>query len=296
NAIVHIVRQGETLASIAERYYGEPRFERVLVAENGLTTEGGSAIVVGLRLRIPTVSFHVVRPDETWADLARRYYGAARRAYVLVAANDAQVGRSPDTGAEIVVPYPVRHVARRGETLSQIAKLYYANPNRWGFLRRFNSGLRHSVARGQIVLVPLPTLVLSKTGRELVHKNAGATVLGGQVRAEQSITQGQLPRLGEHVRRGRYAEAVAMASRLLAEPHLTSGQFVQLQRELAVAYVALEREELAVAALRLALEREPGLTLDRVQTSPRVLEAFRKARTRRAQAGPVRQRKQSGVP
>ncbi|MCG8556763.1 MAG: LysM peptidoglycan-binding domain-containing protein, partial [Proteobacteria bacterium] len=47
NAIVHIVRQGETLASIAERYYGEPRFERVLVAENGLTTEGGSAIVVG---------------------------------------------------------------------------------------------------------------------------------------------------------------------------------------------------------------------------------------------------------
>ena len=44
---VHVVRPGETLASIAQRYYGDPRRESVLVAENGLTTQGGAAIVVG---------------------------------------------------------------------------------------------------------------------------------------------------------------------------------------------------------------------------------------------------------
>jgi phosphohistidine swiveling domain-containing protein len=53
--LVHIVRPGETLASIAEMYYGNARRESVLVAENGLTSEGGSSIVVGLRLSVPTV-------------------------------------------------------------------------------------------------------------------------------------------------------------------------------------------------------------------------------------------------
>ena len=34
-AIVHMVKPGETLASIADLYYGDPRRESVLVAENG---------------------------------------------------------------------------------------------------------------------------------------------------------------------------------------------------------------------------------------------------------------------
>ena len=75
SAISHVVRPGDTLASIAERYYGDPRRENVLVAENGLTTEGGSAIVTGLRLSIPTVFYHRVQEGEIWTELARRIYG-----------------------------------------------------------------------------------------------------------------------------------------------------------------------------------------------------------------------------
>ncbi|HJL30768.1 MAG TPA: LysM domain-containing protein, partial [Polyangiaceae bacterium LLY-WYZ-15_(1-7)] len=74
----HVVREGETLASIAERYYGDPRRENVLVAENGLTAQGGSPIEVGLRLQVPYVTYHRVQPGETWQELARRFYGDPR--------------------------------------------------------------------------------------------------------------------------------------------------------------------------------------------------------------------------
>ncbi len=38
-AYLHVVHEGETLASIAQQYYGDPRRELVLVVENGLARE-----------------------------------------------------------------------------------------------------------------------------------------------------------------------------------------------------------------------------------------------------------------
>jgi len=45
-----------------------------------------------------------------------------------------------------------------------------------------------------------------------------------------------------------------------------------------VAYVALERTDLAEASFRVALAMQPNLELDTVRTSPRVLEAFNRAK------------------
>lgn len=279
---VHVVREGETLASIAQRYYGDPRRESVLVAENGLTSQGGSAIVVGLRLRIPSVGYHRVREGDTWRNLAKRFYGSERRVSVLLTANKAKPGSFPDEGAQLVVPYPMRHVASQGDNLAAVADLYYGSRRQARLLRSFNRMRGNRLQRGQIVLVPLADLLLSAEGRARIEALTGGSVEAGQAREVQKLIASQLPLLREHVRAGRFSEAVSLGNRLLGSGELTGNQELSIQRELGSAYVALEREDLAMRAFQRALERQPDLELDSAKTSPRVLRAF--ARAQQAQA------------
>jgi LysM repeat protein len=285
-AYVHVVRDGETLASIAQRYYGDPRRESVLVAENGLTTQGGSAIVVGLRLMIPTVTYHRVSGGETWGQIAERHFGDVRRAYAIIEANPAVEGTQPPDGAELLIPYPLRHVADQRDTLNHVAQAYYGTTDASRTLRRFNGMRSIRLQRGQVILVPLADLVLSEEGRRLVTEATGSAPTGGQVRELQARIGDQLPELLDHVRLGRYTEAVSLGNRLLGSGDLTGNQIVTIQRTLAVAYVALARDDLAVVAFGEALARQPDLELDTRRTSPTVIRAFESARTAAAAAQP----------
>ena len=94
----------------------------------------------------------------------------------------------------------------------------------------------------------------------------------------QDEVESALPELIQQVEQARFAEAVALGNRLLGATSLTSTQAVTIQQELGVAYVALERSDLAEAAFRAALGLQPNLELDTVKTSPRVLEAFNQAK------------------
>jgi LysM repeat protein len=284
---VHVVRAGETLASIAQRYYGDPRRENVLVMENGLNAQGGAAIVVGVRLDIPVVSYHRIAEGETWSQLAERFYGEARRTAALIEANGG-ASAAPDVGAEVLVPYPLRHVAGQHETLSEVAELYSGRAAAAASLRRFNNIRGNRLARGQIILVPLADLVLSEEGRAIVAAADAAPRApeggGGEVRALQARVDAELSALREHVRRGRFTEAVAVGNRLLGAGELTGNQLVTIQRELGTAYVALDRADLAVLAFREVLSRQPDVVFDTIRTSPRVLAALDEAR--RAESAP----------
>jgi LysM repeat protein len=286
-AFVHVVREGETLASIAQRYYGDPRRESVIVAENGLETQGGARIVLGLRLVVPAVTYHRVASGETWGGIAERYYGTPGRAFVIQDANPSVEGGQPPEGAELLVPYPLRHVADQRDTVQRIAQTYYDDAQAARTLRRFNDLRSTRLTRGQVILVPLADLVMSDEGRRIV---AAATPMaappadGGDVRELQERISAELPALLESVRRGRYIEAVALGNRLLGAGELTGNQIVTIQRALAVAYVALDRSDLAIAAFDEALRRQPDLELDSRRTSPTVLAAFEAARRRGVRA------------
>jgi len=274
---VHVVRRGETLASIAQSYYGNAKREQVLVAENGLTDQGGSAIVEGLRLVIPTVRYHRVKAGDSWRDLAQRYYGDGGRVGVLLRANNSKPGSSPDEGAQLIIPYPVRHVVKQGESLLTIAEFYYADRSEVRLIRGFN-GAKGRLTRGHILLIPLFDLVLSPEGQTRLQSSTGQQLELGETRAVQTRINEQVPVLREHIRQGRYAEALALGNQLLGTGQLTGNQELSIQRELATAYVALGRDDLAAVAFGRALDRQPDLELDSVRTSPRVLGALTQAK------------------
>jgi LysM repeat protein len=276
-AFVHIVRPGETLASIAQTYYGNPKRENVLVAENGLTDQGGSAIVEGMRLMLPTVHYYRVKAGDTWRGLAERYYGDAARAPILMKANEAKPGVAPDEGAQLLIPYPVRHVLKQAETLISVAEVYYTNRDDQRLFRTFNLG-KGRLVRGHIVLVPLFDLVLSEEGKARLESATGEHIEMGETRTAQAQIDHELPSLREAVQDGRFVEAVAIGNQLLGSGQLTGYQEISIERELATAYMALAREDLAVQAFSEALKKQPDLELDSVRTSPRVLKALELAK------------------
>src|SRR5688572_6810475 len=82
-AFPHVVAPGETLASIAERYYGRIQQERLLVAANFLDARGGTPIVRGMRLEVPALGHRRIVSGDSWEALAAELLGAPSRADVL---------------------------------------------------------------------------------------------------------------------------------------------------------------------------------------------------------------------
>jgi len=104
HAYIHMVTQGETLAQIALRVYGNPKLETVLVGANSLDAKGGSVIVPGMRLEILAPGHYRVEAGESWAQLALRFLGSDKRAETLAKANQGVSWVPPTEGQEIEIP------------------------------------------------------------------------------------------------------------------------------------------------------------------------------------------------
>jgi len=273
----HAVQEGDTFASIAQRYYADPTREAVLREANRMKSIADETLVPGSWLFVPVVSFYRVEKDETWRSIALRFYGSESRANILIDANDGSRRLQPDEGTELLIPYPLRHVVAPGETLASIARLYMPDSSSsLRRLRQFNAGAR--IERGKVVLVPLVDLRLAGDGRVEASTAFSRAAGGGAAKQAQDAVDVELPKVIRQVEDARFAEAVALGNRLLGSQSLTATQAVTIQRELGAAYVALDRPDLAESAFRAALSLQPNLELDTVRTSPRVLEAFSRAK------------------
>jgi LysM repeat protein len=275
-AFQHIVKPGETLAQIADRFYGDSKLETVLVGANALDVQGGTVIGAGMRLEVPAPGHHTVMQGESWADLAMSWLGASdmARNELLAHANKGVPWVPPVEGQEIEIPAVVTYIAGEGETVNTLAARFWGDPNRGWELNSYNRRQGVTVRRGEVVLVPMPGLRLTEAGRAEARAAAerdGAS--GGMALELQRRADAELPQLLADVRYGRYAEAVARGNRLLGGGALTHPQLAVVHRALLEAYVALDARPSAAAACAAWKSNNPNPVLDPVRVSPKIRAA-----------------------
>ncbi len=280
-AFTHVVQPGETLASIAEKFYGKIQHEKLLVAANALDAQGGSPIVPGMRLEVPTVSYRRVKPGDTWAKLALELLGSARRADVLSGANDSYPWLPPDDAAQIVVPYNLTLILPSADNIVSIAFKFLGNKEKAWVLDYYNGFKGKKLERGDVVLVPLTDLDLTPEGkRAAASSSAGASPseTTGDPRQTQRRVHAELPALIADVRGGRYADAVTRGNRFLAFGELTTSQLAAIHRQLLEAYVALDAPGLATASCNAWRKHDGAARLDANLLSPKIIAACQRGR------------------
>jgi LysM repeat protein len=279
SAFTHVVQQGETLASIAERVYGRIQYERILVAANELDAQGGLGIVPGMRLEIPAVSYRRVRKGDTWASMAQERLGSTKRSDVLAIANGTNPWLPPEEGAEIVVPYNLRLILAAPDTLPQVAYRYLGEAKKAWMLQQYNEWKGIELARGDVLLVPLDDLPLTAEGKAMAAAAVSqqSTEARGDTRSSQRKVASELPALVADVRGGRYVDAIRRGNAFLSLGDLTQPQQAVIHRQLLEAYVALGATGLAAASCEAWRKADPQASLDPSWLSPKILAACRPA-------------------
>lgn len=274
-AFPYVVQRGDTLASIAERFYGRIQHEKILVAANALDAQGGSPIVAGMRLEIPAVAHHKVVKGETWPKLAETWLGAPHRADVFAIANGTSPWLPPEDGAEIAIPYNLQVFVGAGDTIVTVAYEFMGDMNKAWVLDHYNGLKGRKLQRGDVVLVPLTDLALSEEGKRALKR---ASVLAcseglGDQRAIQRKVAAELPALIADVRGGRYVDAVTRGNRFLSTGALTAPQLATVHRQLLEAYAALDAAGLAAQACKDWRALDERAALDPVMMSPKLIAA-----------------------
>lgn len=275
HAFPHVVRRGETLASLAERIYGRVELEQILVAANGLDAGGGIAIVSGMRLEIPALGHHRATASETWASLAESLLGDRDRSDVLATANGSMPWLQPADGQDVVVPYNLRYVVQQGDSTLTIAYRFLGERDKAWMLDRYNHLGQKPVRRGNVVLVPLVSLPLTPEGKA---EAAGASALvraegGGRAYEAQRRVAAELPQLASELRSGRWVNVVQRGNRLLGYGELSKPELAEIQRALTEAYAALDTGGLAETACKAWREADPAAELDPIELSPKLMRA-----------------------
>jgi hypothetical protein len=273
DAFPYVMKKGETLADVASRFYGRVELERVLVPANGLDAESGDRVVAGMRIEVPAVANHTIIRGEAWTELAERFLGSKKRAEALAAANATWPWLPPETGREIIIPFNLRYVVKRGDSTPSIAYRFLEKRDDAFILDRYNDLGGEPVEPGDVILLPISDLALTDEGKRAAKEGLGYLVSEGEGddRDAQDATAESLPALEREVNEGRYVPAIARGSAMLGSGRLTQPEIARIERQLVEAFVALDETELGEEACRAWREADPDAVIDPIELSPKIV-------------------------
>ena len=270
--VMHRVRFGDTLAKISLAYYGDARHSTILRVANGFGP--GRKLQPGERIRVPTTYVHTVRRATTIQTLARKLLGDSRRWPALAHFNKLKRHGRIRAKTTVVVPFTLEHLITSGETLVDLAKRYYGVERLAGLIALFNSTSNPNPKAGKRIMVPIGTVTIT---RRKMDRLIRARLLGLSP-AQDTRANEALQESNAMLRRGEYWAVPLRVVRLLAQGQVSEGHLAEAYKLLAIAYVAVNRTELARAAFHEVLLRRPGTTLDSITTSPKVIRVLMEAR------------------
>lgn len=289
SAFPHIAQPGETLASLATRFYGRIQLERVLATANSLPGTNSPELAPGRVLEIPAVTYRQVSEGETWKSLAQELLGGEHRYILLAQINGHQPWIQPELGQLIAVPYNLNWVATGEESLATLAYRFLGSTKYAYRLVQYNDLGEDGPVRGQLLLLPLHELPLTEEGRAAAERAAAQIneQSQGQHYERQRVSEKETHALSEDVRGGRYISAVARGTELLAAGRLSQPGRAQVHLLLLEAYVALDARGLA----RTSCDAWRALTttpqLDPLTTSPKILRLCPAIAPVKAEASPI---------
>ena len=272
-AFPYVLQPGETLANVAAKMYGSTRREKVLVDANHLDEKGGIKVVAGMRIDVPAPEVRRVSEGDTWARLAERWLGDAKRGEWLAKTNKALAWIPPSKGQSYEIFPVIPYVATESTLLTDVWIRHREDP-KWAWeLNGFNQREGSEVLPREVILIPLVDLQLSDEGRAAAQLSANCDNAGRDVLGSQRAAVELLPSLDDEVRQGNYVSALVGASRLLGSGELTKVQKGSIARVMLESYAALGEMRLAIAACSAWRENADAVTLDPDRISPKLLEA-----------------------
>jgi nucleoid-associated protein YgaU len=160
--VVHRLTEGETLADVAQQYWGEPDWADLLRTHNHLPSGPPSA---GLELRVPVAAEHTVQAGDTWTSLAEGLLDDAALATLLAEMNGVDPEKPLLQGSQIGAPAIATYRLGKGETLAAVARRFLSGTADWKTLARLNHlGNPHSLRTGTELRIPVHPKTVADPG------------------------------------------------------------------------------------------------------------------------------------
>ena len=265
-------KQNDSFAMLASEYYGDRNKVAFLFAENKALKP--KPLQPGYRIRIPVLREITTSPGDTFLTLAETFLGDHRRGGFLADANGMNPDDSLAAGTVLIVPFTITHTVEVKETLAAIAATYYNDPKLAGALESYNFLDRTTLEKGEAITIPSINVKVHPS--KVPPPDAESKVRRERRRENAKLAAVAIPVARHAWKIGDYATA----KKTLVDidvAYVEAGPAIEVGLLLGSALVAFGETDAALAAFVRVRDRKPGLTLRKVDYSPKILAVWTKA-------------------
>lgn len=162
-ALSYTVKKGDTVESIAKKYYGAQGKRNVIYDANKDVIPASRKIGTGDKLVLPVPlcrTVYTVKNGDTLKSIAKKYYGKSSKWKKIRDANTGKVSDSGKVkaGRRLVIP-AVNCTAEKGDSLKSLAKKYYGTKSSWTKIYNANRDIitaSKKIKPGMKLVIPVP--------------------------------------------------------------------------------------------------------------------------------------------